>query len=392
MTEKLYYQDSHLTAFRAKILRFEELAGGRIAVVLDRTAFFPEGGGQHADTGRIGEMRVEDVREKNGEILHILAFGTEAECAVGTEVSCELDREVRFRRMQNHSGEHIVSGFIHGLYGYENVGFHMGRDAMTIDFSGPLTWEQCLEVETRANAVVRDNLPVRPFFPSPEELAALEYRSKKELTGEVRIVEIPGVDRCACCAPHVKQTGEVGIIKFLSCEKHKNGVRTELVCGLDALDVFNLFQRNVTGISNLLSAERGAVSEAVEHLIAERDALKYRQVALEREAIAAIAERIPETPGNLVLFRDPDLNEASRRELVNLLTDRCGGLTGVFAGSDEAGYQYIIGSRHLDLRRGAKEINAAILGRGGGRPEMIMGSCRASEEEIRRYFSLQLSY
>ena len=387
MTEKLYYADSHLMRFSARVLRLESLPGGSFAAVLDRTAFFPEGGGQRADTGYLGTMRVTDVQEKDGEIVHFLSPERDSlPPESGAEVFGEVDREVRFRRMQNHSGEHIVSGLVHALTGYDNVGFHMGRESVVIDFSGPLTREQCLEVEERANAAVRENLAVRTFFPTAEELAVLPYRSKKELSGEVRIVEIPGIDRCACCAPHVKQTGEIGCIKLLSCEKHKDGVRMEMVCGRDALDLFRQYQKSVTGISNLLSAKREAVLEAAEHLLEERDALKFRQVALERQLIAFLADRAAEEKGTILLFPETEMSEASRRELVNLLTEKHEGIAGVFAGNDESGYQYILGSRNVDLRLRAKEINTAIQGRGGGRPEMIMGSCRASRAEIEKFF------
>ena len=403
-TEKLYYIDSHLTAFSARVLRCDSLEDGRFAVVLDRTAFFPEGGGQSADTGTIGEARVLDVRERKGEILHFLT----AALAEQTEVQCVLDGEQRFRRMQNHSGEHVFSGLVNSTYGYDNVGFHMGESCMTIDFSGELTWEQVLALEHRANEIVRKNLPIRTYFPSPEELASLEYRSKLDLTEDVRIVEIEGVDRCACCAPHVSFTGEIGIIKVLSCERHRGGVRIEVVCGLDALDNFNARQQSVTEISNLLSAKRGEITSAVEQLMKERDELKYSLAAAERRLTSVLADAVSETDGNLLFFNfsaaaldgTPEAPEAgvsdstnilksdvAQRELVNLLVPKCKGMAAVFAGSDETGYRYIIGSAHTDLRARAREINAALSGRGGGRPEMIMGSCTAPASVIREYFS-----
>ena len=402
-TEKLYYSDSHLTAFSARVLRCDSLEDGRFAVVLDRTAFFPEGGGQLADTGTIGEVRVLDVHEKKGEILHYLASALPEQA----EVHCVLDREQRLRRMQNHSGEHVFSGLVHSTYGYDNVGFHMGETCMTIDFSGELTWEQVLSIEHRANEIVRENRSIRTSFPPPEELASLDYRSKLELTENVRIVEIEGVDRCACCAPHVSFTGEIGIIKALSCERHRGGVRIEVVCGMDALENFNARQQSVTEISNLLSAKRGEVSAAVEHLLAERDELKFALTAAERRLTAALADAVPETDGNLLFLnfaavplngsagtqRAADPNSAdilksdvAQRELVNLLVPKCSCMAAVFAGSDETGYRYVIGSANTDLRAAAKEINAALSGRGGGRPEMIMGSCTAPASVIREFF------
>ena len=218
MTERLYDADSHLFSFRAVVTGCEETVGGWL-VTLDRTAFFPEGGGQRADTGTLGGARVLDVQERGDGIFHLVS----APLPVGEPVEGRLDAGQRLRRMQNHSGEHIVSGLAHRLFGLENVGFHMGERDMTVDLSGELTAAELEELETRANEAVRANLPVRAWFPGPEELAVLDYRSKKELTGEVRLVEIKGVDLCACCAPHVSRTGEVGLIKLLSAERHRGG-------------------------------------------------------------------------------------------------------------------------------------------------------------------------
>ena len=386
-TEKLYYTDSHLMSFTADLLQCERLEDGRVAAVLDKTAFFPEGGGQPADTGRIGDARVLDVHEKGGRILHYLdrmPSGWE-------DVPCRLDADQRLRRMQNHSGEHVVSGLVHREFGYDNVGFHMGKDCMTIDFSGELTWEELLEIEKKANETVRSNLPITARFPAAEELATMTYRSKLELTENVRIVEIEGIDRCACCAPHVSSTGEIGIIKALSCERHRGGVRVELVCGMDALENFNARQRSVTEISNMLSARREEVSEAVDRLITERNSLKASLAASETALIRLLAASQAEGEGNLLLINPCEkegvvLSDVARRELVNLLVPKCGGLAAVLQGNDEAGYQYIIGSGKADLRAMTKEINAAISGRGGGKSEMIMGSCKAPAAAIKEYF------
>ena len=266
MTEKLYYQNSHLFAFDAVVLDCREEKKG-YSVVLDRTAFFPEGGGQLADTGTLGGVRVTDVHERGEEIRHY----TDAPVTVGETVHGELDTEQRLRRMQNHSGEHILSGLVHNAYGYDNVGFHMGADCMTIDFSGELEWQQLMEIETMANAVVRENLPVRAWFPEEAELAHLPYRSKKELEGAVRLVSIPGIDLCACCAPHVSYTGEVGLVKILNSERHRGGVRLSVLCGMDAMEECRRRQESAAAISALLSVPRDAVVAGTERLLAERD-------------------------------------------------------------------------------------------------------------------------
>ena len=296
-----------------------------------------------------------------------------------------MDRETRLQRMQNHSGEHIFSGTAHRLYDCTNVGFHMGEKEVTLDFDRELNAEEVRTLERLANEAVRDNIPVRVFFPTAEELASLDYRSKKELTGAVRIVEIPGVDRCACCAPHVNRTGEIGIIKVLSFERHRGGTRLTILCGMQALEDYRKKQQSVTEISAMLSAKRDAVSPAVQRVLQERDALKEKSAALAMELVAFKAAQQPETEGNLCLFEDfPD--EIAARELVNLLMEKCGGLAAVFfPGSEDGTLRYIIGSRHVDLRKAGKTLNAGIGGRGGGRPEMIQGSASGSRNEIREF-------
>ena len=380
MTEKLYDQDSLLFSFRARVCACEERKNG-FALELDRTAFFPEGGGQPADTGRIGEALVSDVHEREGRIWHY----TDRPVEPGTEVLCEIDAEQRLRRMQNHSGEHILSGVTHRLTGYDNVGFHMGADCMTIDFSGELDESTLQRVETLANEAIRADLPIRTWYPAAEELAALDYRSKKELTGAVRLVEIKGIDLCACCAPHMKSTGAVGMIKILSAERHRGGMRLTVICGLDALDDYRRRLESAGAVSRLLSVPREKIAGGVERVLGEQAKLKERAAALENELARRMAADFPETEGNLCVF-DSLLGEVALRELVNALAAKCGGFAAAFSGSDEAGYRYIIGSRHIDLRAKSRELNAAIRGRGGGSPEMIQGGCRATQAEIRKAF------
>ena len=379
MTEKLYYLDSHLFEFEATVLAAREEKRGW-EIVLDRTAFFPEGGGQPADTGTIGRARVLDVHEREGEIRHLC----DRELAPGT-YACAVDREKRLRRMQNHSGEHVFSGLTHQKYGAENVGFHMAADCMTIDFDKELSFEQLSEIEYEANLAVRANIPVRTFYPSPEELKALEYRSKKELAGAVRIVEIAGIDRCACCAPHVRATGEIGAIKLLTAERHRGGVRLSLICGMDALDDYRRKQDSAAAISTLLSAKRDEIAPAVERLLESEAKLKERASILGMRCAALRAEAIAPTEGNICLF-DEGLSEAAARELVNRLTEKTGGVAALFLADGAGAWRYIIGSRRVDLRSAAKAINAGVSGRGGGRPEMIQGSAAASEKEIASFF------
>ena len=378
MTEKLYDSDSHLFSFRAAVTACEA-AGEGCALELDRTAFFPEGGGQLADTGYIGEARVTGVKEKDGRIWHYVNLSTEA----GTPVCCEVDAEQRLRRMQNHSGEHVLSGITHRLFGYENVGFHMGGDCMTIDFSGELSGEELRRIETLANEAVRADLPVRVWYPDAEELAALSYRSKKELSGAVRLVEIKGIDLCACCAPHVSRTGEIGLIKILSAERHRGGMRLSVICGMDALEDYRRRLESAGAVSRLLSVPREKIAAGVERVLSEQAGQKERMIELETALARRMAEEYPRTEGNLLVF-DSLLGDNALRELVNLLAEKCGGFAAAFSGSDEKGYRYIIGSRRVDLRAKSRAINAAVGGRGGGSPEMIQGRAGGTEAEIRR--------
>ena len=375
-TEKLYYTDSHMFDFTAVVLDCRETPKGP-ALILDRTAFFPEGGGQQADTGSLGEAKVLDVQEKAGEILHYCDRALEP----GVTLEGHIDSEQRLTRMQNHSGEHVVSGLAHKLYGCENVGFHMGEDFVTIDFDRELSREQLMEIETLANRAVREDLPVLCTFPEPEELKRLEYRSKLELTENVRIVEIPGTDRCACCAPHVKRTGEIGLIKVLDWERHRGGVRLNLACGMLALRDYRVKQENISAISQALSAKRHETAAAVERLLQEQQRSKERIAALSLELARHMAESREETEGNICVFDDV-LDEVALRELVNLLMEKCRGIAAAFSGDDERGYRYIMGSRNVDLRRCSKELNALIDGRGGGKPRMIQGSASASAGRI----------
>ena len=379
MTEKLYYIDSHLWEFDAVVTDCEETKTGW-AVTLDRTAFFPEGGGQLADTGLIGEARVLDVHEKEGKILHSI----DRPLPVGERFSCRVDWEQRYRRMQNHSGEHIVSGLVYREFGFDNVGFHMGADCMTMDYSGELSWEQLMGIEQLANEAVRADLPLKIWFPPEAELQELHYRSKLELTENVRIVEIPGIDRCACCAPHVERTGEVGVIKLLSAERHRGGVRVTAVCGMDAVEELRRYQESVTAISGRLSAKRDQVVQALDRLLENQSAQKERIAALSLELARLRAESFSPSEENLAVF-DNVLDETALRELVNLLAEKRP-VAGAFSGSDREGYRYIIGSRRVDLRAQARAINAGIGGRGGGSPLMLQGRASADGECIRAFF------
>ncbi len=380
MTQKLYDLDSRLQNFEAKVISCAA-GDGRYEIILDQTAFFPEGGGQPADTGTLNGVAVTDVRETQLGIIHYAA----AEIPAGTAVTGQIDWDKRFRRMQNHTGEHIISGLVYKLYGFNNVGFHLGSGDVTVDFDGFLSREDLEKIELSANDAVIKNTPVKGEILMRGELEQIEYRSKIELADSLRIVTVEGVDRCACCAPHVSFTGEVGIIKLLDSMRYKGGVRIHMLCGFDALADYHEKYRSVAAISAALSAKQPEVAEAVERLRAELVQAKNETFAIRQHLLDMIIEGLKPAEGNLCLF-EPALDTVSLRKLVNAGTELCGGICAAFSGNDEAGYQYVIGSKTVDLRTAAKEINDAIGGKGGGSYEMIQGSASGTKDEIEEYF------
>lgn len=376
MTNRLYYEDSHLTEFPAVVTACEQTKD-YWKVSLDQTTFFPEGGGQAGDSGYLNDVEVFDTHEKAGEIWHY----TREPLEVGTEVKGILDWNKRFSRMQQHSGEHIVSGLIHARFGYDNVGFHLGEEEVTMDFNGPITREELAEIEAAANQVVFDNVPILISYPGKEELAILDYRSKIEIQGQVRIVTIPDVDICACCAPHVDRTGEIGLIKLTNVQAHRGGVRVNLLAGDRALGDYREKEASVKAISVLLSAKEALVADAVERLKQENFRLTGQLMTLNRALIRDKAAAVPEGSANPVFFEE-SLDADTGREFVNLLTARCTGIACVFMGNDETGYRYIFGSKTEDTRPLCKELNSQFSGKGGGKPEMVQGSLSGIQEEI----------
>jgi len=380
MTEKLYYNDSYIKEFCARVVSCK-CENGRFAVILDKTAFFPEGGGQYADTGKIGGVNVLDVKiSKDGIITHF----TDGEVTVGDEVKCALDFEKRLRKMQNHTGEHIVSGLVHSMFGYDNVGFHLGHEDVTMDFSGILTREDILNVEYLANKACAENIEVVVKYPSPEELPTLNYRSKLELTEDVRIVDIPGYDSCACCAPHVSRTGTVGMIKLLDFIKYKGGVRVHMKCGLDALDDYNDKYGNIACIAERLSVKQTEANEAVLRLENELAAKKRECARIRAKSMTDKIEAMDVTEGNLIIF-DDDLDADTMRAAANVGKTRCSGVFGIFTGNDNDGYRYILASENIKLREYVK-TNITLKGGGGGSDEMMQGMYRNIRTEIEKAF------
>lgn len=380
MTEKLFYTDSHLQEFTAEVVSCRPCDNGYKAV-LSRTAFFPEGGGQAADTGVIDGIRVYDVQEKGEQIFHYL----EGELEEGKTVTGQIDWDKRFSRMQQHSGEHIVSGIVHARFGYDNVGFHLNDELCTLDLSGPLTKEELREVENAANEAVFANVPVQISYPSKEKLKTLDYRSKIEIDGQVRIVTIPGYDVCACCAPHVYFTGEIGLIKLVQSQNYKGGIRITMLCGRRALKDYQQKEESVKTIMGSLSAKEELIAEAVERVKEECTQLKSELAETRYQILEAQAEKIPEGQKKVCIF-DSKLSGNEPRELMNLVLKKGTEVCAVFAGNEESGYRYVIGSETEDVRQYSKILKEQFDGRGGGKPVMVQGSVNGSEEAIRKVF------
>lgn len=378
MTEKLYYQDQKMQDFTAKVLvcEFDEKKGC-FGVVLDRTAFFPEGGGQYADPGVLNGIAVQDVREKGDVITHFLKEALE----VGSEVKGHVDFEVRFSRMQQHSGEHVVSGIVHKHFGYENVGFHLGDEITTLDFNGPLTEEQVRQVELEANEAVFRNIPIQVSYPTKDELDQMEYRSKKELSGQVRIVTIPGYDVCACCAPHVTTTGEIGLIKLVDVVKYKGGVRVTMVSGSRALKDYQEKENSVREISRALSAKPNEVADAVKRLQNEIGKYKETISRLQNGYLEDKLDEITEETVSYFLFEE-EMDKNAARRFVDAGMRKVSGICGLFVGNDEKGYSYTMGSMNVNMREFLKEFHEVCPGKGGGKPEMVQGSVNAAREVI----------
>ena len=376
---KLYYDSAYIKEFEAQVLSCQEGKKGW-EITLSATAFYPEGGGQPADTGLLGNVRVTDVYEKDGQVVHY----TDGPLPVGEMVRGVIDWDRRFQHMQEHSGEHLVSGLIHQRFGYDNVGFHMGTDEVTIDFNGVLEWGDLMAIEEKANGMIWENLEIYAGFPSPEELAKMDYRSKKELTGQVRIVTIPRADICACCGTHVSNTGEIGLLRIFSCVRFHDGVRLELLCGRRALRYLRALTEQNRQVSGLLSAKPLETAGAVQRLLDAEGALKLRAASLEDAVFTQKAQALAGN-GNVLLF-EPAMSPDSVRRLTDLVMSACGGRAAVFAGSDEAGYKYAVGEQGGDLRQLVRELNTALQGRGGGKPFFAQGSVSASRAAIEAFF------
>ena len=378
-TRKLYYEDCHLSAFSARVVSCESAEKG-FEVTLDATAFYPEGGGQACDLGALGSARVLDVREKGEAVVHLCDRALE----VGAMVEGNIDYARRFDLMQQHTGEHMVSGVIHKRYGYHNTGFHMGSDVITIDFDGVIPAEDLPAIEAEVNAGIWQDLPLRCWYPAEDELPQVGYRTKKALPWPVRIVEVPGYDKCACCGIHVARTGEVGLVKLFTVISFRGGSRMEMACGKRALAMLNAAFDQNRQVSQTFSAKIWETGEAARRMNETLEQEKQRFSQLLRKQFESIAGNYV-NHGNVLHFEE-GLDSVQVRMLADAIAEKCGGRAAVFSGTEETGYAYCLVTREGDLKQFGKEMTGALKGRGGGKPNFQQGRVSAPKDRIEEFF------
>jgi alanyl-tRNA synthetase len=383
-TIRLYDEDAYQTKFSATVLICEEVTikeEKKYQVILDRTLFFPEGGGQSADQGTIQDVKVLDVQIKNNIITHTL----EQNVMAGSIVEGQIDWKHRFYNMQQHSGEHLFSGLVHSQFGYDNIGFHLSNQVVTMDFNGMLSATDIKKIEQEVNECIVKNLSIEVTFPSKGELKGMEYRSKIDIEGQVRIVTVPGYDICACCAPHVKRTGEIGMLKVVNAQKYKGGIRISILCGFRALADYREKLENVLFISKMLSTKPELVAEATHKLKNDLETIRQELTAVKQELMMKKIIQIPEQEVNVCIF-EKEAEAGVMRTAVNVLVKEHKGYCGIFAGTDETGYRYIIGIGDGDAREMGKQLKKELSAKGGGSMEMIQGFLQGTEKKIRELF------
>ena len=380
MTVCLYNDDAYMARFSAVVQSAEALRDGRYDIILDRTAFFPEQGGQSADTGLLnGSVRVLDAHIREGVVHHIC----DDALPVGAAVDGEVDFGHRFSHMQQHTGEHILSGLCSRIYGCRNVGFHLSDHIVTVDYDKPLSEARLEHLEDLANRAVWDNLPIRCWFPTAEEAEHLDYRSKKEISSRLRIVSIPGIDDCACCAPHVRTSGEVGLIKIMTIMSYKGGVRLSILCGQRALHALRQKQRRLDQLCRQMTCGEDELPVVLEKRDKELKETRLHAVQLEKELLIRDAREARGRESRLLRTENADM-----QAMIAAASYLCKGISvpvGVFSGSDETGYTFCLMAAG-GLREFFAGFRKTLSAQGGGDDRLIRGKCAASWTEIQAYF------
>ena len=389
-TIELYYEHPYKTDFEADIISIDvsDVENNTYKVILNQTLFFPEAGGQSCDEGEIifGNITtaVESVQiDKDGIITHYIhSFSQlDTKSLVDTGIKGRIDWEHRFSNMQQHSGEHIFSGIVHEKYGYDNVGFHLSDNSVTMDYNGYLSPDDVAGIEALVNKVIADNVGIDCSFPRDNELESIDYRCKGELTGDVRIVEIKGVDICACCCPHVVRTGEIGLLKVISSIKYKGGTRLSILCGFRALKYFSSLQADMNELRVLLSSELSEVVNNVASIKNERDELKLKLREANKAKLISEIDNLSDSAKALI-FTD-EVDAKSQREALNYLIERRDNYCGILMGDDKKGYSYLIGSNSLDSTLIGERLKESFGAKGGGKKEMIQGFIEAKACDIK---------
>ena len=377
MTVKLYDLYPYDTFFQAEVISCEKCERG-YDVVLDQTLFFPEEGGQNCDKGTISDKEVLYVGIKDDVIHHYLKE------AVQGKVEGKIDFHYRYVQMQNHSGEHILSGLMFHLYGFHNVGFHLGDHEITTDYDGYLTHEQLNEIEKKVNEVIMANKKITGYY--PENAETMEYRCKKEIQGAIRIVEIEDVDCCACCAPHVRSTAEIGVFKIVKAMKYKKGMIIYFLCGEKAYEDYCLKHEEVHHISGLLSSPVYQIDHYVERLLEENSRLKQEIAAFKRQTIEQRCHTLAQKPYHLVF--ESDIDRSLQQFYINELMKKCDDMAAVFVG-DETGYRFMIASKN-DARCYLQLLKDHFVVKGGGKADMVQGTIAASQKEITAFLQQEI--
>lgn len=378
MTERIFDFDGHILEFDAKVLRLLETDKG-YGVILDRTAFAPEGGGQLSDIGSLGDAKVIDVQAVDGELVHYI----DKPVSESSFVHGSVDKDRRIRHLQNHSGEHIVAGLIYKKYGFNNVGFHLGHDDVTVDVDGVIDITALREIEREANEIVVKNLDIYAVYPDKDELKNIFYRSKLDLSENVRIVVIDGMDACACCAPHVKKTGEIGIIKLITCQRYKGGTRIHMKCGFDALDEANGEYDRALAISNMISLPRENIADGVKKLLEDVGALKSEIYVLKKKIVEIKAESAKSNERGNIVFVEEDMTMQDLRALVEGVLCKAEGICAAFSGNDNDGYSFVLGYSGENFKERTGEILNSLSCSGGGKAPFIQGKAKCTAENIR---------
>lgn len=382
-TVRLYDRDAYARVFEATVISCQEITkeDRRLyEVVLDQTLFFPEEGGQSPDKGVINDIQVTDVQINNEIITHYL----ESAIPAGSKVMGRIDWAHRFNNMQQHSGEHVFSGIVHKKFGYDNVGFHLSDQVVTMDFNGVLTAEQVAEIEWEVNQAIAQNVEIVISYPSKDELASIKYRSKIDIEGQVRIVTVTGYDVCACCAPHVRRTGEIGGLKVMSLQNYKGGVRISILCGLRALEAFREKCSIVSDLTAFLTTGQENLVTTVQKLKASNQSLSSELSAAKQQLLNQKLSDIPEDQANVIIF-ESGIDTKIVRNVVNGLVKKHSGICGLFVGSDSEGYSYVIGSSSQDCKILANTLREKLGAKGGGSPQMIQGSVKATAADIQTW-------